>query len=193
MIKVRRVNESDLEGVYKLYIDVTTKHPTKMTQTSSEVKLDYIKNDVIGKSMKYGLMLVAEDENGNILGIFKAYTSPYKSLAHVMSNVTLMSVPNTIGTRVFVILMKEFFSILENEYKHIYKLESNPHSSNTVAIKFYLNHGLKTDAVLKNKIFNFEKNDFEDEVIVSWTNPNFDMEALKKYHLYLANCLNMVK
>lgn len=191
MVKIRKVNESDLPGIYNLYIDVTTVHPTKMTQNCSEITLDYIKNDVINKSIKYGLMLVAENDKKDIIGIFKAYTSPYKSLAHVLTNATLMSAPNaSSNTRVFVMLWKEFFNIVEKEYRHIYKFETAPHSSNEVAVKFYLTHGLMTDAILKNKVFNLETNEFDDEIVMSWINPNFDMNELKKYHSYLLDYIN---
>lgn len=186
MVKIRRVKENDLHDIYNLYVDVTTAHPSKMTQNNSEITLEYIKNEVIDKSIKYGLMLVAENEKGKVSGIFKGYTSPYRSLAHVMTNATLMSDPNEAShTRTFVMLWNEFFKIVKKEYRHIYKFETAPHSSNKVAIKFYLSHGLKTDVILKDKIFNIETGDFEDEIIMSWVNPNFDMEELKKYHSYL--------
>lgn len=190
MVKIRRVKENDLHDIYNLYVDVTTAHPTKMTQNNSEITLEYIKNDVIDKSMKYGLMLVAENEEGKVVGIFKAYTSPYRALAHVMTNATLMSDPKEPShAKTFVMLWNKFFSIVKNEYKHIYKFETAPHSSNKVAVKFYLSHGLKTDIVLKNKIFNIETGGFEDEILMSWVNPNFDMEELKKYHSYLLKCI----
>lgn len=191
MIKIRKVNENDLYGVYNLYVSVTTKHPTKMTQDSSEIRLDYIRDEVIGKSMKYGLMLVAENTNNKeIIGISKAYTSPYKSLAHVMTNVTLMSTTKVSGSRIFVMLAKEFIKTIKKEYKHIYKLEIVPHSSNKVVIKFHLNNGFEIDGILKNKIFNPETDNFEDEIILGWINPNFNMEALKKYHAYLKECMD---
>lgn len=190
MVKIRRVKESDLHSIYNLYIDVTTAYPSKMTQNNSEITLEYIKNDVVYKSMKYGLMLVAENSKGKVSGIFKAHTSPYESLAHVMTNATLMSDPKEpLHTRIFVMLWNEFFNVIKKEYRHIYKFETAPHSSNKVAVKFYLSHGLKTDIVLKDKIFNIETGGFEDEILMSWINPNFDMEKLKKYHSYLLECI----
>lgn len=184
---IRKAKNDDTLGIYELYLKVAEAHPTKLTQNKNEITKKYIEDEVIQKALKFGLILVAEDYNHKIIGMFKSYTSPYQTLAHIMTNTTLISTPEKIGKKIFILLYKKFFEIIKKDYKHIYKIEASPHLSNSVVIKFYTTHNMHKDAVLKNKIFNIKTNSFEDEVIVSWINPNFDMIELEKYHKYLAN------
>lgn len=184
---IRKAKDDDTLGIYELYLKVIEAHPTKLTQNKNEITKKYIKDEVIEKALKSGLILVAEDDNHKIIGMFKSYTSPYKTLAHIMANTTLISTPEKIGRKVFILLYNKFFESIKKDYRHIYKLEALPHLSNSVVIKFYLSHGMHKDAILKNKIFNVETNSFEDEVAISWINPNFDIIELNKYHKYLAN------
>lgn len=190
MIKVRKARLEDANGIYEVYKSSASVYEHSLTQSSDEVKLDYIKKDVIQPALDLGLILVAENEKGKIIGSFKSYTSPYKTLAHTMSNTTFVTTPDYEGKKAFVILINKFFETIRNEYPHIKYVDGVPHSSNTTAIKEYLKVGYEIKGTLKDKILNKDTRTFEDEIIILWTNPNFDYEKLKEYHEYCSEYLD---
>lgn len=102
-----------------------------------------------------------------------------------MSNTTFVTTPDYEGKRAFSLLIKEFFKTVKEEYPHIKYVDGVPHSSNTVAIKEYLKIGYEIKGKLEQKILNPEERIFEDEIIIIWTNPNFDYNKLEEYHKYL--------
>ena len=179
----------DAEGIYNVYIESAKAYVHNLTQQADELSLEYIKKEVIQNSLDLGLILVAENDNGKIIGSFKSYTSPYRTLAHIMSNTTFVTTPDYEGKKAFVVLIKEFFKTIEREYKHIYKVDGVPHGQNKTAIECYLRNGYKVVGNIEKKIFNNEDNFFDDEVIIMWTNKNFELEELKKYHKYLNSYL----
>jgi hypothetical protein len=170
--------------IYRLYLEVAKAFPDSITQHISEITPDFV-NEILTLSMRYGLAMVAEDQGGNMVGFFKAFTSPYRNLAHVMMNTTLISTPDSIGRKTFVLLLRGFLDKLKNEYRHIYKLQGRPHETNRGAINCYLRNGITMEHIFNDHIFNFNRYVLENEVIVSWLNPNFDIEELKRYHRYL--------
>ncbi|MDR2077422.1 MAG: hypothetical protein LBP39_00470 [Rickettsiales bacterium] len=186
---LRDAIRDDVFGIYKLYLEVAKTFPDSITQHISEITLDFV-NEIITLSMRYGLAMVAEDSSGTIVGFFKAFTSPYRNLAHVMMNTTLISTPDATGRKIFILILRAFLDKLKNEYRHIYKLQGRPHETNRAAINCYLRNGITIEHVFNKHIFNFNKYVLENEVIVSWLNPNFDPEELNKYHRYLPNAKN---
>jgi hypothetical protein len=183
-IIIRDATWQDAEGIHELYLKVAKAFPDSITQHISELSVEFVK-EIMALTIRYGLALVAEDESGAIVGFFRAYTSPYRVLAHVMKNTTLISIPDQRGTRIFVRLLRKYLQELKERFRHIYKLQGLPHETNRAAISCYLRNGIVSDVVLVDNIYNFNKERLENEVVVSWLNPNFDMEELKKYHQYL--------
>jgi RimJ/RimL family protein N-acetyltransferase len=183
-ILLREANRGDVEAIYRLYLIVARAFPDSITQHRSEITQDFV-DDILTQSMRYGLAIVAESERGSVIGLFKGYTSPYRNLAHVMMNATLICTPDSAGRRAFVVLFRAFLDKLKNEFCHIYKLQSRPHEANRTAINCYLRNGMYVETVFKDHIFNISKSVLENEVIASWMNPNFNMGDLKKYHEYL--------
>lgn len=186
MIKIRKAKIEDTKEIYEVYKSSSKTYVHSLTQHNDEIKLNYIKKEVVQNSLDLGLILVAENYDGKIIGSFKSYTSPYRTLAHVMSNTTFVTTPDFEGKKAFVILIKEFFETIKKEYPHIKYVDGVPHSSNTTAIKEYLKNGYEIKGKLEGKILSDEeKGVFEDEVIIIWKNPNFNYEKLKEYHKYL--------
>ena len=189
MIKVRKATMNDVEGIYNVYKSSASFYHHSLTQNFDEIKLNYIKQDVIQPALDLGLILVAENENGKIIGSFKSYTSPYRTLAHTMSNTTFVTTPDYEGKKAFVILIRKFFETIKNEYLHIKYVDGVPHSSNTTAINEYLKVGYKIKGKLSDKILDTDKKKFEDEIIIIWENPNFNYDKLLEYHKYCAEYL----
>lgn len=182
---VRKAKLSDAESIYNLYIESARAYPHNLTQHEDEIKMEYIKNDVIQISLDLGLILVAENKDGKIIGSFKSYTSPYRTLGHIMSNTTLLTSPNYEGRKAFDMLMKEFHKIIKNEYQHILLIDGVPHETNKTAIKCYLKNEYNIQCKLDSKILNDDTGIFESEIIISWRNPNFNFKKLLDYHEYL--------
>lgn len=184
MIIIRKGNLNDARGIYEVYKSSSKVYKHSLTQNFDEVKLNYIKEDVIKPALDLGLLLVAENEKGKIIGSFKSYTSPYKTLSHVMSNTTFVTTPNYEGRRAFVMLINKFFETIKNEYKHIKYVDGVPHSSNKTAINEYIKVGYEVKGEIRGKILDIEAKKFEDEIVIIWTNPNFEYEKLLEYHKY---------
>ena len=189
MITIRKARMEDAEGIYNVYKSSAKVYNHSLTQNYDEIKLNYIKEDVIKPALDLGLILVAENEKGEIVGSFKSYTSPYRTLAHVMSNTTFVSMPNYEGRKAFVVLINKFFETIKSEYPHIKYVDGVPHSSNTTAINEYLKVGYKIKGKIENKILDTDTKNFDDEIIIIWTNPNFKYEKLLEYHKYCSEYL----
>lgn len=187
---VRKATLDDVEGIFEVYKESAKIHPESLTQYEDELTLNYIESE-IKNALERGLALVAVDNN-KIIGSFKAYTSKYRKLAHVLANTTFTSLPTFEGKKSFVLLLKSFLKQIQLDYPHIYKLEGVPHESSTEILKFYIKNQIIIETEISNKIFNTEKNNFEKEIVTYWLNPNFSMESLKKYQKYLGTLLNCV-
>ena len=178
-ILVRRATINDVDGIYEVYKKSSEAHPETLTQYSNELTKEYIKSE-IENALERGLTLIA-CSNNEIVGSFKAYTSKYKKLAHIMTNGTFTVMPTYEGKKSFVFLLKAFLKELSENYKYIYKLEGVPHETNMDLVNYYLGFDFIIEGRIKNKIFNLTTNSFNDEIIISWKNPNFDFNELKKY------------
>ena len=187
-IIVRKATLNDIDGVYDVYKQSSEAHPETLTQYSNELTKEYITSEV-KNALERGLFLIAYSNN-TITGSFKAYTSKYKKLAHIMTNGTFTAMPTYEGKRSFVLLLKAFLKELSENYKYIYKLEGVPHETNMDLINYYLGFNFVIEGRIKNKIFNSTTNSFNDEIIISWKNPNFDFNELKKYQEKLQKIYN---
>jgi len=177
---IRRTNLEDVKQILEVYKSSSHIYPESLTQYEDELNLDYIKNE-INNAINRGIILVAENQDKKIIGSFKAYTSKYRKLAHIMTNATFVTMPTQEGKKAFVLLLKAFLNELKNNYKHIYKLEGVPHESNKRLVSYYLKNSFIIEGEIKDKINNFSKKQFENEIIISWLNPNFDKKYLEKY------------
>lgn len=178
-IVVRKATLDDIDGIYEVYKKSSEAHPETLTQYSNELTKEYIKSE-IKNALERGLILIAISNN-EIIGSFKAYTSKYKKLAHIMTNGTFTVMPTYEGKKSFVFLLKAFLKELSENYKYIYKLEGVPHETNIDLVNYYSGFGFIIEGRIKNKIFNSTTNSFDDEIIISWENPNFNLDNLKKY------------
>jgi hypothetical protein len=186
---IRKVKKEDTQQVYELYKAVSKAYPGRLTQYEDEIFLKYIESDVIQKSLDLGIMLVVE-ENEKIIGIFKAYTEPYKLLAHILTNATLMIHPEHTSLLYVRTLIKTFLKTIEDEFPHIYALEGVPHESTDQLIRYYKKIGFVEDSRLPNRIFYPDSNKIESSVVIRWINPNFQKDKLEEYRKYLKNYLS---
>jgi L-amino acid N-acyltransferase YncA len=180
---IRKATLEDIHQIYDLYKAVTKHNPGNLTQEDYEVTIDYVE-EMLKTSLERGLALVVE-RDGEIIGYFKAFTSKFKCLAHVLGDGTLMVSPEyqKQGGYGAKLLIKAFNEIKSN-MQHIYKFDIFPHESNTLAIQMYQKFDFKLEVNNSSKIRNYDGS-FGGEVLMSWKSDNFCLNALNKYHDYL--------
>lgn len=176
---------NDVNQIYNLYKIVSRNNPGNLTQEEHEIDIDYV-TEMVKTGIERGLVLVIE-KDGEIIGYFKAFTSKFKCLAHVLSDGTLMIHPkyhgsNGYGAKLFIKFLEE----IKINMKHILMFEIVPHEENKLAVQMYHKLGFKLESNNEKKIRNYNGN-FGGELRMTWHNPNFSEESLVKYHEYLYN------
>ncbi len=180
---IRKVTLNDIYPLYELYKIVARVNQGNLTQEEDEITLKYI-SEVVKDGQKRGLILVVE-RNKQIIAYLKAFTSPFRCLAHVLTNTTMMVHPEWQGKGYGNQLMDAYLDEIKSNMPHILRFELLPHQSNQRAIKFYERHGFVRESLAQKKIRN-PKGNFDSEVMLVWFNPNFSEEGLKKYHAFLS-------
>lgn len=182
---IRKATPSDLEKIFGLYKIVAQVNQGNLTQEKDEITLEYI-NEMLSKGLKLGLILVFEEDE-NIIGYLKAFTSQFRCLAHVLTNATMLVHPEWQGKGYGHQLLNTYLGEIKSHMPHILRFELLPHQGNQRAIKFYEKHGFVRESIARQKIRKID-GQFEPEVTLVWFNPNFSEESLKKYHAFL-RCL----
>ncbi len=164
-------------------------YPNYLTQCEDEISLDYIRNEVVLPALKLGIILVAENSSGEIVGSYKGYTSPYRSLTHIMDNMTLAVLPNSSGKKAFVSLFDAFFEEIKNNHRYVYRVIMAPHETNNVAINCYIRHGCRVEYTSEGAVNKSLECQLENATNLVWFNPNFDRNKLEERYLYLKEYL----
>ena len=178
---IRKATLNDIEQIYDLYKAVTKHNPGNLTQEDYEVTIDYVE-EMVKTSFERGLILVI-DRDGEIIGFFKAFTSKFKCLAHILGDGTIMIHPDYQQGHGFKLAIYALNTISKT-MSHIMQFDIVPHESNQLAIKLYQKLNFKYQFNNKDKIRNYDGS-FGGEVLMSWKNDNFCSNALNKYHEYL--------
>jgi GNAT superfamily N-acetyltransferase len=92
---IRKATLNDIWSLYKLYKIVAQVNRGNLTQEKDEITVKYI-SKVLNKGLERGLVLVFDQKN-QIIGYLKAFTSPFRCLAHVLTNATMMVHPEWQG------------------------------------------------------------------------------------------------
>lgn len=179
---IRKATLDDLGKIYELYKIVSTVNRGNLTQEEDEITLDYI-SEVLNQGLERGLILVIEQDN-KIIGYLKAFTSPFRSLAHVLTNATMIIHPEYQSAGYGGQILDTYLEEIKNYMPHILRFELLPHESNQRAIQFYGRHKFFQESIAKQKI-RHPQGSFEAEVTLVWFNPHFSFDALEKYHSFL--------
>jgi hypothetical protein len=178
---IRKATLGDVHQIYDLYKAVTKHNPGNLTQEDYEVTIDYVE-EMVKTSFERGLVLVI-DRDGEIIGFFKAFTSKFKCLAHVLGDGTAMILP-TITSGYGAKLIIKALDIISKTMCHIMQFDIVPHEKNKLAIQLYKKLGFQYQFNNQNKIRNYDGS-FGGEFLMSWRNNNFSLTELAKYHDYL--------
>lgn len=180
---IRKANINDIPQIYNLYKTVAAVNVGNLTQETDEISLEYIE-DMVHKGIERGLIIIIEN-NGQIVGYFKAFTSAFRALAHVLTNATMMIHPEYQSQNYGSKLINAYLEEIKTNMPHILRFELLPHQGNQRAIKFYKRHGFMQESLAAEKI-RTPKDNFEPEVTLVWFNPNFSKDALHQYHAFLS-------
>ena len=180
---IRKASINDIWQIYNLYKTVAIVNLGSLTQEEDEITLEYV-SDTVRKGLARGLILVIEND-GQIVGYLKAFTSEFRTLAHVLTNATMMIHPEWQGRDYGSKLINAYLQEISVNMSHILRFELLPHQSNQKAIQFYKRHGFMQESLAEQKI-RTPKENFEPEVTLVWFNPNFAEDALQKYHVFLS-------
>lgn len=179
---IRKATLEDIHQIYDLYKAVTKHNPGNLTQEDYEVTIDYVE-EMVKAGLERGIVLVAQKDD-KIISYLKAFTSKFKCLAHTLGDVTSMSHPDYQNLGYGVKLWLKGINEVKTGMRHILRIEIVPHESNSGVINMHQRVGFKIESKCDKKIRN-HSGDFGDEVILSWSNPNFSVVDLNKYHDYL--------
>jgi L-amino acid N-acyltransferase YncA len=180
---IRKATINDVWRIYNLYKTVAIVNLGSLTQQEDEISLEYV-SDTVRKGLARGLILVIEND-GQIVSYLKAFTSEFRTLAHVLTNATMMIHPEWQGRDYGSKLINAYLQEISVNMSHILRFELLPHQSNQKAIQFYKRHGFMQESLAEKKI-RTPKENFEAEVTLVWFNLNFSKDALQKYHAFLS-------
>lgn len=180
---IRKATAKDIWPIYHLYKIVARVNRGNLTQEQDEITWEYI-GTVVHKGLERGLILVVEKDD-KILGYLKAFTSEFRSLAHVLSDATMMIHPEYQSAGYGGQLLDAYLAEIKLNMRHILRFELLPHESNQKAIQFYYRHGFVQESLAHRKI-RHPQGSFESELTLVWFNPEFSQDALHKYHDFLS-------
>ncbi|MFK8011693.1 MAG: N-acetyltransferase family protein [Marinicellaceae bacterium] len=156
---------SDASGVFDLYKKVTSIEG-KLARLRSEIDHLYI-SGFIEKSLNQGLSLVATDIKQQIVGEIHAYSSGLSCFSHVLTELTIAVDPNKQGLGVGRKLFEGFLQEVNENFKHILRVELIALESNQKAIQFYQTLGFQKEGLLQNRIKNSDGN-YESDITMAW-------------------------
>ncbi len=110
--------------------------------------------------------MVAENDNGEIIGEIHAYRTGLRVFDHVLTNLTIVVSPGYQGRGIG---KKLFDRLLETAEKSddILRVELIARESNKKAISFYKQLGFQIEGTLRNKIKDSMGN-LESDIIMGW-------------------------
>lgn len=169
-LTIRKTNIRDYPILIDLYKEVA-RISGGIIRTDSEIDFDYI-NMFIENSLKKGLSLVAEKDS-EIVGEIHAYTPDILAFRHMLSDLTIVIHPDYQNQGIGKELFKEFLQIIQEEFKHILRIELYVREENTPIVRFYESLGFINEGRQENKILN-TSNELETPLHMAWFNPNFN-------------------
>lgn len=181
-VMVRRAVLGDARSIFDLYVKVTHADPGHLVREESEVTVDYIHSE-LHNGFHRGLVMVIE-LGDRIIGYLNAYTSEACSLAHVLTQASMMVDPDWQDQGLGGMLLATYLQEIRTKMPHIYRFELFTHQSDRRAIEFYEHHGFLRESEAVAKLRTAEGT-FESEVTLVWFNPDFSEAQLQAYQAEL--------
>jgi putative acetyltransferase len=172
-ISIRKAEVEDYSQLISLYKEVATKSGG-IIRIDDEINFDYV-NMFIENSLKNGLSLVVETDS-RIVAEIHAYTPEIYAFRHMLSDLTIVVHPDYQNQGIGKKLFRKFLQIVEEEFKHILRIELYVREENTPIVEFYKSLGFLNEGRQEYKILN-SSYELETPLHMAWFNPNFQTKV----------------
>ena len=173
-LSIRKATIEDYPQLILLYKEVASKSGG-IIRIDDEIDFDYV-NMFLENSTKNGLSLVAEVDS-SIVAEIHAYTPEIFAFRHMLSDLTIVVHPEYQNKGIGKKLFKAFLKKVQDEFRHILRIELYVREENKPIVKFYESLGFINEGRQKNKILN-ASNELETPLHMAWFNPGYKFGAL---------------
>jgi len=157
--------------LFQLYQEVAA-FPDGIIRNQDEIGPAYI-SEFLSNSINNGLILVGISDE-IIVGEIHAYTPDIFAFQHILTDLTIVVSPKYHGKGIGRKLFEAFLKIVEEEYKHILRIELYVREHNTRNVRFYESLGFINEGRQESKILTTELK-LETPLHMAWFNPNYKL------------------
>lgn len=167
-MKIRPATAEDVGTILDLYRRVAV-IPGGLARICCEVDERYVA-EFIGRSLDNGIVQVAENSGGRVIGEIHAYSPGLYCFSHVLSSLTIAVDPNEQGGGIGRLLFRSLLDRVIAERPDITRVELIARESNERAFRFYESLGFVTEGRLVGRIKNVDGT-FECDIPMGWQKP----------------------
>jgi len=164
-MKVRTATIEDLPRVLGLYRRVAAT-PGGLARLVDEIDDSYV-HSFLSRAVANGLILVAIDDRGEIIGEIHAYSPNLYCFSHVLSDLTIAVDPEHQGKGVGRLLFTRFLTTVTKEYPYITRVELIARESNEAAMRLYESLGFSVEGKMESRIRNIDGT-LEADIPMAW-------------------------
>jgi len=169
-MNIRKTTTHDRIPVAKVYRSVSGELET-ITRRSHEITETYIFS-LLNKPDDQIVSLVAEDDEGELMGVVHACKNGLESYGHILTDLTIIVRPEFQGKGVARALGEAILRYVAANRPDVWRLEMEARKEKT-RLDIFLAAGFVTEGEIKNRIRNIDGS-FADSVLLAWFNPNFE-------------------
>lgn len=165
-MNIRTVTPQDNAAIARLYRAVAAS-PGGLARLEHEISDEYIEHFMTCATAR-GIELVAEGDNGQIIGEVHAYAPQLFCFAHVLSDLTLAIHPDFQGQGIGRRLLSDLLEYVSAHMPEILRVELIARQSNAGAIRLYESLGFTVEGEFRGRIRNLDGS-LESDIPMAWT------------------------
>ena len=170
---IRESKIADKNPLQALYLEVS-QNRKGIARSPEEISDAYVLN-ILNCPTNGGLHLVGF-EDGKMIAEIHAEKYGLGIFDHILSGLTIVVHPEYQGKGYGKKIFEHFLKVIESQRTDIYRVELESRSSNEKSIKLYESLGFQKEGLMLKKTRNFDGS-FEDSVMFSWFNENFEKQS----------------
>ena len=165
---IRPATRQDLNAIGTLHRTVA-RISQGIARTESELTNAYF-TDLFHTVEKHGLMLIAVDAAGQIIGEIHAAKSGLTIFDHNLIGLTIVVHPDVQGKGIGKQLFSAFLTDVQRRFPEVRRVELESRASNEKSTGLYRSMGFVDEGRMKNKTRNADGS-FEDSLLMAWYGP----------------------